>query len=281
MAKVIVGIHGLANKPEAATLGKWWRQSIAEGLTKNSGLRNPSFDFKMVYYADVFYSRPVPAQKNDEPYVRAKASALRRYDEGFFDFIGDKVEEVIGLGLDEIKQQLGFTTKLIDRGLKKVLADLGRYYLKDEDRNSVRERLRKVLEEYHEQEILLVAHSMGSIVAYDVLRELGRETTPAVTVSRFATIGSPIGLAHVKRKMQLEWGRRLRTPSVVSKSWVNFADRRDYVALDSHLRDDYRPNSTGVRVHDDRVCNDYPDNPHKSYGYLRTPEFSEYVADFL
>ncbi len=281
MAKIIIGIHGLANKPEAATLAKWWRQSIAEGLSKNCGLRNHRFEFEMVYYADVFYSRPVPAQKNDEPYVKAKAGALRRYDEGFFDFLGDKVEEVIGLGLDEIKQQLGFTTKLIDRGLKKVLSDLGRYYLKEQDRATVRERLRQALEDHRDKEILLIAHSMGSIVAYDVLRQLGRDANPPMAVSRLATIGSPIGLAHVKRKMQLEWGRRLRTPSVVSKSWSNFADRRDYVALDAHLRDDYRANSTGIRVHDDRVCNDYPDNPHKSYGYLRTPEFSDYVADFL
>ena len=44
---------------------------------------------------------------------------------------------------------------------------------------------------------------------------------------------------------------------------------------------------TGVRVKDDIVINDYrapgqeKRNHHKSYGYLRTPELSHLVAEFL
>jgi len=84
---------------------------------------------------------------------------------------------------------------------------------------------------------MLIAHSMGSIDAYDVLREPGQGINP-LTVSQFVTIGSPLGLAHVKRKFQLERpDTRFCTTSIVSRSWVNYADRRDYVALDSHRRD--------------------------------------------
>jgi len=58
------------------------------------------------------------------------------------------------------------------------------------------------------------------------------------------------------------------------------------VALDSHLSDDYDENDKGIKVQDDLVANNYQSpagepNHHKSYGYLRTPEFSEYVRDFL
>ena len=43
---------------------------------------------------------------------------------------------------------------------------------------------------------------------------------------------------------------------------------------------------TGIRVKDDLVANDYlgldgKANPHKSYGYLRTPELSKCVKEFL
>lgn len=79
---------------------------------------------------------------------------------------------------------------------------------------------------------------------------------------------------------------RLRAPSVVSGSWVNYADRKDPVALDTHLRDDYGPNAKKIQVKDDLVANGYlspsdEPNHHKSYGYLRTPELSEHIRDFL
>ena len=83
----------------------------------------------------------------------------------------------------------------------------------------------------------------------------------------------------------------MRTPSAVRKRWVNFGDRKDPVALDVHLRNDYDKNKHGVRCEDDLVYNDYRvakrgetephRNHHKSYGYLRTPEFSALVRDFL
>ncbi len=30
MGKIIIGIHGLANKPDAGTLQEWWKDSITE-----------------------------------------------------------------------------------------------------------------------------------------------------------------------------------------------------------------------------------------------------------
>ena len=62
---------------------------------------------------------------------------------------------------------------------------------------------------------------------------------------------------------------------------------KDPVALDVHLWDDYAKNAGNIRVEDDLVLNDYPKNAkgdinhHKSYGYLRTPEVSKHIRDFL
>ncbi len=281
MAKVIIGIHGLANKPKKGTLKKWWEMAIVEGLHKNCRIVSPAINFEMADYADVYYEgERLTEVNNKEPYQEAEG-ALERYDEGFFSYLGSKIEQVVGAGVDEVKEHIGWTTSLVDRGLNKVVSDLGNYYTDKAKRNAVQKALMDVLDDHRKDEIMLIAHSMGTIVAYDVLRALGREDKP-VKITRFVTIGSPLGLAHVKRKAQLERpDSRLRTPSVVTGSWVNYADRRDYVALDSHLRDDYRANSRGVRVQDDRVINDYPENAHKSYGYLRTPELSEHIAEFL
>ncbi|MFQ5769376.1 MAG: hypothetical protein ACE5HX_02490 [bacterium] len=80
----------------------------------------------------------------------------------------------------------------------------------------------------------------------------------------------------------------VRSPSIVTKSWVNFADKKDPVAFDTHLGDDYGANKNGIKVADDLVANDYQApgknqdrNHHKSYGYLRTPELSKHIEEFL
>ena len=137
--------------------------------------------------------------------------------------------------------------------------------------------------------LMLIAHSMGSIIAYDVLRDLGRQDRD-FPIHRFVTIGSPLGLFEVKNRVYTERiafsDVPVRTPTVVTDGWVNYADRWDPVAFDIHLGDDYQPNGAGVRVVDDLVLNDYISpkgerNSHKSYGYLRTPELSDYIREFL
>jgi hypothetical protein len=87
----------------------------------------------------------------------------------------------------------------------------------------------------------------------------------------------------------LDWIRRedpvVCTPSVVRR-WSNLADRRDPIAIDVHLRDEYAPNDANVAVEDALILNTYrsPENKrnhHKIYGYLRAPEFSQLVRDFV
>lgn len=68
---------------------------------------------------------------------------------------------------------------------------------------------------------MVIAHSMGTIISYDVLREIGREH-PGMTVEHYVTIGSPLGLPHVKKKISEE-NRLVRTPSIVRR-WSNLAD---------------------------------------------------------
>ena len=63
------------------------------------------------------------------------------------------------------------------------------------------------------------------------------------------------------------------------------SDKRDKIALDHTLADDYMENSRGMGVRDIYVYNDYEmegrPNPHKSFGYLRTPEMAGVINEFL
>jgi hypothetical protein len=76
---------------------------------------------------------------------------------------------------------------------------------------------------------------------------LGRRTPP-LRINHFVTIGSPLGTPHVKMRIHQE-NDLVRTPGVV-KRWTNFADRRDIVAVEAKLADDYEANDQGVKVVD-------------------------------
>ena len=134
---------------------------------------------------------------------------------------------------------------------------------------------------------MLIAHSMGSIIAYDVLTIF----KPELNINTFITMGSPLGLPNVMRKISneqklvLNSNQRLNTPPGVQKNWFNFSDLEDKVAMNYNLGDDYKPNTSGVAPVDMIVNNNYTindiNNPHKSYGYLRTPEFANALNEFF
>ena len=305
MANVIIGIHGLANKPKRETLAKWWEEAIREGLLVNCGLSVASFDFEMVHWANLLYKNPQHEDEDfdfdelylREPYYKAAPGALREYRDGWRDRVRAELSDTVGSALDAVRGRVGGDW-LTDFVLRSKLKDLDFYWdekrtLKDSSGNPgvAREVLQgELTATLHKHDgdgndIMVIAHSMGSIIAYDVLRDLGHPT-PSVDVPYFVTIGCPLGLSLVKEHIEkFRWDDTVRTPSVVSKKWANFADPLDPVAVDNHLRGEYGENSRGVRVKDDLVSNDYKvedkNNHHKPYGYLRTPEMSRLVKEFM
>jgi len=276
MGNIIIGIHGLSNKPAARDLEAWWANAMREGLEKNLKIKvsEKRLHFESVYWADVLYGSP---DKNPDAYRPADSSDLKLYKENWLDSIRDTANDVGGNVIDSIKNLFGID-KVAERILKKKLEDLYRYHNEKSIRDELRKRLKKTILKNKDKRIMIVAHSMGSIIAYDVLRSLGR-TDKTVSIEHFVTIGSPLGIPHVKRRISEE-NPMVRTPSIVKK-WSNLADRRDPVAIDTHLSDDYKANDAGIRVQDDLVLNDWGGINHKSYGYLRTPEFSNILKYFI
>jgi hypothetical protein len=128
---------------------------------------------------------------------------------------------------------------------------------------------------------------MGTIIAFDVLSFMAEDND----VRTFITMGSPLGLPIVISKIaehsrNLNQGHiQLKTPESVKKHWYNFSDIDDNIALDYNLNDDFEPNTLGIEVIDVLVTNNYSmngvANPHKSFGYLRTPEFIKTVIEFI
>ena len=274
MSHILIGIHGLSNKPAPDVLAAGWEDAIREGLLKNERIDGARISFSSVYWADVMYERH---DENPDLYKPAAEGALKTYDESWLDSVKAGIFDWGGDILDTMKKSFGFD-RTADEVLERKLRDLSRYYSDSSIRETLRGRLRDEILQHQDKRIKILSHSMGTIIAYDVLRGIGKDH-PRLIIDHFVTLGSPLGLPHVKAQIAQE-NPLVRTPSVVQK-WSNFADKRDPVALDVNLSGDYAPNGKGVKVEDDLVANDWGGIHHKSYGYLRTPEVSKMIRNFI
>ncbi|MGD9489474.1 MAG: hypothetical protein AB7W47_15755 [Calditrichaceae bacterium] len=300
--RIVIGIHGLNNKPPRELLHLWWKQAIQEGLAR-IGHHEELFTLEIAYWANLLHPEPLNPNIKDAknllyieaPYVRGNPDSVkvkpnlkkkrmldkieRRLDEMFFD-------EDSFLNYD-------FISDLIIRNMFK---DLDIYYNRDCPvktnfglcaREAIRIELADLLIRHRNKKILLIAHSMGSIIAYDVLTQV----VPDIQIDTMITIGSPLGLPSIQKKIFEEQGKEYRvekqvsTPENIQKNWYNFSDLDDKVAINYNLADDFKKNSRDVGPQDFIVVNDYiyndEKNNHKSYGYLRTPEVANEIYRFL
>jgi hypothetical protein len=114
--------------------------------------------------------------------------------------------------------------------------------------------------------VVVVSHSLGTMIAYDVLSE---PRFAARGVPLLVTLGAPLGYTEIQDVI----ARPLRIPVPV-QLWANFADPLDVVTLDTTLADDF---SGGSRIIDTQVDN-LSSNNHDSGGYLRTPQVHSRMA---
>jgi pimeloyl-ACP methyl ester carboxylesterase len=263
-------------------LRDWWKAAIEEGLSRNCGSEGLDADFKMVYWADLLYPQPLEADAASEIYVPAAGSGpLPRSGTGVGPLGATLLEQGVGKVLERVFG-VSVGEGVIRDALKAKMPDLYEYRHRPDTHRAIRERLVEVLRQVRggDRPIMLVAHSMGSLIAYDVFKEAAR-ILPELRLSHLVTAGSPLGLVEVKEIC----AGPPRVPECVAR-WSNLADPRDWVARwDTQLADEYPPNSKGVTVDDRLVVNGYvcpsgKGNPHKVFGYLRTPEMSELIIGF-
>ncbi len=301
MARIIIGIHGLGNKPPQKILQRNWKKSICEGL-KRRGYPVLPFRFRLVYWADLFNTEPLDPHEteadsqlyDDEPYVptledqRREPGTLRKK---ILFFINRQLKSLF-LNDDMTINFQGIT----DNVIHKYFNDLEVYYcmscLSTKARGKlvrdvIQEILRQALDRYQGDEIMLIAHSMGSIIAYDVLTQ----GACPVDIDTFVTIGSPLGIPVVMSKIATEQEKRLMkrvkpvVPETIKGRWFNLSDLEDNITINYDLRDDFRQNSANIGITDHIVANDYEfegkGNPHKAFGYLRTAEMADILHNFL
>jgi hypothetical protein len=166
-------------------------------------------------------------------------------------------------------------------------------YLKNRDGvgAAVRNVLRSKLEEAWGDgaSVLLIGHSLGSVIAYDTLWEMTHVHRTNGDVSLLMTLGSPIGTHFVQRSLQGSHERgAARYPHNVRR-WVNLTARGDTTALQRRVKPLYREMLDLKLVDSIEDHIDFDNyfrgslglNAHDAYGYFDQPLLSEIIGDWL
>lgn len=313
MAKRIILVHGRGFKPEKALFEQIWLEAIARGLERDRGA-DASVAFEscaraFAYFGDASYAylldRRGPYDREIDIVDRRRClAALQRFEAR--DFLGERGRQnyrntpdqsdlaaaLVNLAADPMAW-IGLGAPAI--GFK--APDLREYWNPDSDFGSqVRWRLTEILEPalFAGDDILLVTHSLGTLIAYDNLWKLSHyaehrdvsETGHKLT--RWITLGCPLGNPTVRKNLKGQRASGARRYPANVREWINVAAVGDYISHDRTVRDDYRamPELGLIEsIEDHRIYNlavrHGKSNPHPGVGYLIHPTVIAAIADWL
>lgn len=145
-------------------------------------------------------------------------------------------------------------------------------------RRELRDRLVKDLRTAREvaEKLVIVSHSMGTMIAYDVLRNC----TECPNVDTLFTLGSPLGLTEVQNELRAATANKIDFPTAKLIRWVNVFDPKDLIcAADPRFANDFKP-VDGKQVEDLEEHN-WGNWRHTATHYLAGVKFRAALADSL
>lgn len=286
MKLIMIHGRGQAGK-DPAVLEKEWRDALGYGLSRAEKTLPPGTTIEFPYYGDTL--ERLLGQLNTPFAIDGTARGTE----------SDVEKELRGEILKDLAAAMGVTDADIERELAgqpvpRSPANWGwvQAILRAVDRvpgvNSaaidaftrdvyvylsypaVRARVdRVVAAAFTDEPCVVLAHSLGTIVAYNVL--LVRASAPPV--ARFITVGSPLGIRAIKRRLAAP----LRAPACVG-NWFNAYDDRDVVAL---VALDARGFDVTPPIENKSDVLNFTDNRHGIAGYLADPVVAAGVAEYL
>ena len=135
--------------------------------------------------------------------------------------------------------------------------------------------------------ILLIGHSMGSVIAYDALWQMTHRDGDELRVDLLLTMGSPLGQPYIQQRIKgngHNGGERY--PQNVLR-WKNLSAVGDLTAIDPVLANDFSPmlrRGPLQSIEDERIFTWYRldghFNAHAEYGYLAHEATARIVGDW-
>jgi len=180
---------------------------------------------------------------------------------------------------------------LLPNEVENTAAEINRYFDNTDNvaweiRNILKQKLRPLIEK--KEPILLIGHSLGSVIAYDTLWELSHQEGLHVKID-FLTVGSPLGMHYVQRRLMGMKGEGERTYPMLIRHWINLSSEGDIVALERNFHNSFKHMLKqgmvkSIEDHSHSIYNYYRSDEgldcHRSYGYLVNPAVGSIIAEW-
>ncbi|OPY99273.1 hypothetical protein A5906_26495 [Bradyrhizobium sacchari] len=235
-------IHGRSQQGrDPAELKSIWMDTLHRGAAKIN--RNLPDDLEVVfpYYGDKLDEL---ARQSEIPLTNDVQAKGNPVDDDFLKFqasVAESMRQGAGITNAQVQQEFGTNTtergpqnfawvqaiiRAIDRNagaasqttIETIMRDVYLYTT----RAGVRDEVDRIVgPALNEKPCVVIAHSLGSVVAYNVLRTDRRN----LNVKAFITVGSPLAIRAIRDQL-----RPIGFPAP-AKAWYNAFDPRDVVAL--------------------------------------------------
>ena len=306
LGKTLILIHGSGTKPARTALEDLWLEALGHGIATHHPEQVSAYQaakIEFVFYGDVIDDiRSSDDQRGDARLDladrRAALKELKALKRKHF-ITRSRYERLPGQSsipemLADVGLPLARALGASDAIITRVMPELSAYWRDPTVTDELRKRMDLALEHSigRGDEVAVVAHGLGSVVAYDSLWRLSRDTTPpwydGEKLGLLLTLGSPLGDESVKHRL-LGSGEKgaARYPGNVVR-WLNLVAEDDYIAHDNTVANDFAGmlrHQLISRIEDHTMLNFTVrygrSNPHSSLGYLLHPRTARVVADWL
>lgn len=333
MAKHIILMHGRAIKPADDVVRELAVRALEEGIRRAGGNGLVGSDGQVVKFSSAYFgdiSNAILARSNAKVASKltdadplhggapcfprapldigfALTIAYKKFDKAQYRKVLDEASD--SRWLDEAADWASSLAGLLTGGFLNLLGitvateDLGAYLTSHRIGSEIRGRLDAILRRAlgAEDDVCLITHSMGCMVAYDVMWKYAHMSEYAEfrsrqrQVTKWITIGNPLGETGVRRNLlDGRYDEEEKYPSHQIKAWTNIFAEDDFISHVAKLAPEFRstPQNGLRKIVDKKIynCWVYEDldhakrltsNPHDLYGYLMNPTTAQEVVDWL
>jgi hypothetical protein len=285
----LILIHGRAQGgKDQFTLRKTWIDTFEIGLNKSGvTLPIPKEDIIFPYYGDLLDKLVDEFNTPIETIIKKGADSNSNDARFFHDFL-QEVADNSNISLQDIESEK--TSEITEKGplnwewvhsilkaidkksswseasIKKFTYDVFLYLTIPVIRQEIDKAVKST---FNTEPCVVVGHSLGSIVSYNILRE-----SSTLNACKFITVGSPLGINAVKKYLKTP----IKMPDSVKNGWFNGYDERDVVALKPLDKKYFDINPS---IKNKNNVDNHTSNRHGIEGYLNDKEIAIEIYNAL
>lgn len=285
----LVLVHGRSQQGrDPGELKSIWMDTLQRGAAKIKRSLPDSLEVVFPYYGDKLDEL---ARQSELPLTNDVQAKGNPVDDDFLKFqasVAESMRRGAGVTDAQVQQEFGNNTtergpqnwawvqaliRAIDRHgggasqttIETIMRDVYLYTT----RAGVRDEVDRIVgPALNEKPCVVIAHSLGTVVAYNVLRTDRR----SLNVRAFITVGSPLAIRAIRDQL-----RPIGFPPP-AKAWYNAFDPRDVVALYPLDAANFPVNPA---IENYGSVRNGTDNRHGIIGYLDDPDVAKHVLDAL